>query len=181
MNTLVVAHWTENLQWTAQVPTDWHLDVVTKGIHLPNRGREPSSFMWWIDTHYEKIRDGDLYGFVQGNPFGHVSDLWGQLVVPGVGFRPLSSNSPFSSNGNGSPHHAGVPVAECHERWFGAPCPTEVQFWPGGQFLIDGATLLRHPREFYRRIFDDLMEHDGLEPYAAERLWPAMFAEERWA
>jgi hypothetical protein len=180
MNTLVVAHWTEDLQWTAHIPADWHLDVVHKGIHLPNHGREPTSFLWWIDTRYEKIRNEDLCGFVQGDPFGHVVDLWDQLAVPGAGFRPLSSSTPFVSTGDGSPHHQGVPVADCHERWFGTPCPGEVEFWPGGQFRIDGATLLRHPQEFYRHVFDDLMTRDGLEPWAAERLWPTMFANERW-
>lgn len=180
MNTLVVAHWNEDLQWTAGIPADWRLDVVHKGIHLPNHGREPTSFLWWIDTHYEKIEPDGRYGFVQGEPFTHAPHLWEQLAEPVDGFRPLSSSVPLRSTGNGAPHHQGVPVADCHDRWLGVPMDAEVDFWPGGQFVIDGATLLRHPREFYRRIYDDLMARDGLEPWAAERLWPAMFAEERW-
>lgn len=180
MNTLIVARWQEDLQWTAQIPPDWRLDVVQKGIHLPNRGREPSSFLWWIDTHYEKIQPESRYGFVQGDPFDHAPHMLEQLAEPVTGFRVLSSSAPFRSDGNGAPHHAGVPVAACHERWLGAPMGGEIEFWPGGQFVLDGATLLRHPREFYRRMFDDLVGSDGLEPWAAERLWPAIFSEERW-
>lgn len=177
VNTLIVARWNEDLQWTAQIPPDWWLDVVQKGTHLPNQGREPASFLWWIDTHYEKIQPDDGYGFVQGAPFDHAPHLWEQLAEPVDGFRPLSSSEAFRSTGNGAPHHAGVPVAACHERWLGRPMRDEVEFWPGGQFVADGVTLLRRPREFYRRIFDDLMVSDGLEPWAMERLWPVVFKE----
>jgi hypothetical protein len=180
VNILVVARWQEDIGWLDGLPDGWTAAVVHKDIDLPNHGREPTSFLWWIVTHYEKIHPGSAYGFVQGNPFGHVVDLWDQLTAPGAGFRPLSSSPPFRSTGDGSPHHHGVPVADCHHRWLGVPMGAEVEFWPGGQFRIDGTTLLRHPQQFYRRVFDDLMMRAGLEPWAAERLWPAMFADERW-
>lgn len=175
VNTLVVARWREDVDWLRGLPEGWRATVVQKGTDLPNAGREPTSFLWWIDTHYKKIDRGAQYAFVQGDPFPHVADLWNRLTNPGTGFRPLSSSAPFQSTGNGSPHHPGVPVADCHERWFDTPMPADVTFWPGGQFILDGGTLLHHSRQFYRAVFDDLMTRDELAPYAAERLWQTMF------
>jgi hypothetical protein len=177
VNTLVVARWNEDLQWTAQIPPGWALDVVQKDTHLPNRGREPSSFAWWIGAHYDEVKPDDLYGFVQGNPFPHCGDLFVRLTNPVDGFAHLGDGA-YQSDGDGNPDHSGVPVADCHQRWLGAPFPGRVQFAAGGQFVVAGERLLARPAEFYRRMLDDLLAPDALSPWAAERLWPAIFAEE---
>lgn len=177
-DTLVVARWDEDTSWTAGVPDNWAVETVQKDVDLPNRGREPSSFLWWILANYRRLRTTGVYGFVQGDPFPHAADLVARLGQPVDGFAPLSNHEPFRCDGMGRPHHEGVPVAECHERWLGRPCPPEVTFWPGGQFAVTGQVLRRRPVGFYRRVYDDLMGRDGQQPWAAERLWPLMFDRE---
>lgn len=177
MNLLVVARWQENVDWATDLPPGWAVRVVQKDVDLPNRGREPATFAWAVLDMYEQIKPGDVYGFVQGNPFDHCPDLLARLAEPVGWFTPLGQAT-YTSDAHGRPHHPGVPVAACHERWLGAPFPGEVTFAAGGQFAVTGKALRSRPVGFYRAMFDDLMADDGLGPWAAERLWPVVYTRE---
>jgi hypothetical protein len=172
MKVLVVARYAEDTDWTEL--TDWRVRIVQKDRDLPNRGREPSSFIWRILHDWERIAPDDVYAFVQGNPFDHCPDLWSRLLRPVTRYTPLGHWQTVS-DANGNPHHHGVPVGACHAAWLGRPFPGEVTFTAGGQFALTGADLLARPIGLYRRMYDDLMEGSELVPYAAERLWGAIF------
>lgn len=174
MKVLVVARWREDITWLADLPPGWLPEVVEKDVDVPNRGREPSSYLHAILQLYPVTEPADMFGFVQGDPFDHCPDLMHQLTQPVGWYTPLGQAT-YTSDANGGPHHPGVPVAACHERWLGAPFPGVVTFAAGGQFAVTGRALLQHPEDFYRRLYDDMLDEAGLVPWAAERLWPAVF------
>jgi hypothetical protein len=181
MNTLVVARWNEDTTWTERLPDGWQLRIVQKDQDLPNVGREPASFLWAITTAYPTIRADDVWAFVQGDPFAHVDDLFRRLAEPITWFEPLTGGGSYGtetlwSDADGAPHHPGVPVGFCYERWLGRPFPGRVSFWAGGQFQVSGAAICDRPCSFYERVLGDVLEGDDLVPYALERLWPVMFA-----
>lgn len=173
VKTLVVARWTEDVSWAASV-TGWRVMLVQKGTDVPNRGREPSSFLWAIDRLYDETEPDDTLAFVQGHPFDHCPDLLNRLVEPVTRFSPLGFWHTFS-DANGGPHHRGVPVGACYEAWLESPFPGTVEFTAGGQFAISGEALQAHSAEVYQRIYNDLMADEGMKPWAVERLWPAIF------
>lgn len=168
----IVARWQEDVAWADAVDAD----VVQKGEHLPNVGREPSSFLWWILQHWNAIDPDESYAFVQGKPHDHWPNPLGLPSTVDT-YTPLGVLQ-FRCDGNGAPHHPGVPVAECHERWLG-PWPGGVTFWAGGQFAVPGRLILARDREWYRTVYADLMcrEDSQLWPWALERLWPVVFGE----
>jgi hypothetical protein len=172
---LVVARWREDITWLADLPPGWLPEVVEKDVDVPNRGREPSSFLGAILQLYPVTEPADTFGFVQGNPFDHCLDLMARLTHPVEWFDPLGTH-PYRSDTHGNPHHPGVPVGECHAKWLGGPMVGEVEFYAGGQFLLSGAALLSRPADWYRAMYDDLISRDDLSPWAAERLWPTIFA-----
>ena len=165
---IVVARYTEDTSWADGLDA-W---IVQKDTDLPNRGREPSSFVWAILQAYERLEG--TWAFVQGNPFDHCPDLLARINDPVSGYVPLGSWH-TTSDAEGRPHHLGVPVGMYYEAWLGRPFPGEVRFTAGGQFMVTADVIRKHPREFYQRLYDDLMR-GGLVPYAAERLWPVIFS-----
>lgn len=180
MSVLVVARHTEDVDWISRLPEDWSAAVVQKDRDLPNRGREPASFLWWMFTHYRQISRDRVYGFVQGDPFPHCADLLTILERPVEWFAPLTGDSrygsdPVLSEGDGEPHHRGLPVAACYERWLGVPWPGQVWFWPGGQFAVRGAAILARPRGFWARLLGDALDDEAGSPWVLERLWPVIF------
>jgi hypothetical protein len=187
---LVVARWNEDLDWTADVPSAWRVAVVQKDIQpgdgdMLNMGREPGSFLWWIDTHYDVVESEALYGFVQGDPFPHCPLLFQALDLAaehGVErFQPLTGDRSHPlevfSDGTGLPHHAALPVAEWYELLLSRPFPGEVGFWAGGQFVVTGKALLDRPRDWYASLLADAMCVESL-PWVLERLWPSIFGGE---
>jgi len=168
---LVVARWDEPGRWAYEVP-GWEPLVVSKGMQLPNVGREASSFLWAMRQLYGD--PPEAVAFVQGNPFPHCENLYDELVYPTSGFRWLGDGS-YASQADGRPHHPGLPVAERYERWFGRAWPGVVWFAPGGQFTIPGCYLLRHPRGFYAHLQAEMGE--GENPWVMERLWRELFRE----
>lgn len=192
-NVLVVARWREDLDWLEHVPAGWVCSVVQKRDaedgpgDVPNVGREPASFLWWITRGWDDIAPAALYGFVQGDPFPHCPDLLGCLeraAARGVdGFEPLAGDRSHPlqvlSDGVGNPHHAGLPVAFWYEKWLGRPFPGEVGFWAGGQFVVTGEALLGRPRRWYERVLDDVVSRPDPLPWVLERLWPVIFGGEQ--
>jgi hypothetical protein len=177
---LVVAQWNEDVAWVDRA-RDWAVRVVRKGVDLPNRGREPSSFLYAIVADYSHIEPGDIYCFVQGDPYVHCADLDARLTNPiAGGFRWLGGDrrlgpDPLTSDGMGRPHDSGCPVAETYEQWTGRPFPGVVSFHPGGQFMVDGGLIRRYSLPHYLRAYSELLVDGGRLPYAYERLWGAFF------
>lgn len=169
MKTLVVARFNEDVGWIEDVPDDWAVSVIQKGVSMPNEGREGSSFFFAIDEMYERLADDDIVAFVQGNPFPHCEHLFIALEQPVAGYRPLG-HWHVVDDINGHPHHPGLPIADSWRHWeIGGEPPTHVSFWAGGQFAVTGREIKTRPREWYRRMVGE-MSH-GQAPWVMERLW----------
>ncbi len=172
-NLLVVARFQEDLGWTDKVPEGWETVIVQKDKDLPNTGREPASFLWWIHKEYPKIKESDTLAFVQGDPLAHCRDLYDKLRQPFKGFKHLAPDGePMYSYGDGNPHHAGVPVAEFYKRFTGKELEGGVAFYPGGQFITTGERIKKRPRKFYKDLLGDMKDNN---PWAMERLWGTLF------
>lgn len=172
MNTIVVGHYREDTAWTADLPPGWRPLVVTKDVDVPNEGREPASYLWAIQRLRPRARPADVFAFVQGNPFDHCPDLLAELSAGATGFRWLGPPDHVSLF-DGHPHHGGLPVRAKFEAWTGRDWPGQVAFAAGGQFIVTGAELRRHPPRFYRDLHAEMLV--GEVPWVLERLWAAIF------
>ena len=173
MNTLVIARHNEYKSWYDEVPPGWRLRVVQKGSHLPNEGREPSSFLYAMSVIRQ--RTGTV-AFVQGDPLDHCPDLFGILQQPVEGFRWLGDVNHHTDSA-GAPYHYGLPMAELHERWLGRPWPGGmVRFAAGGQFLMPASRLARYSRNVYKDLQRQACEVEEA-PWVFERLWERMFGD----
>lgn len=171
MKHLIIAHYEKDLAWTGQVPQAWKIHIVHNGVDRPNEGREPGAFLWWIANNYDIIDNDDELVFVQDHPFDHYIDLISRLQRGVYGFELLGGE--YTSEADGRPHHMGLPVAECYERWLLKDWPGSIRFAPGGQFAVRGKRIKRYKKKFY-----ELMEIEaGINDhcYVFERLWLSIF------
>jgi hypothetical protein len=167
LNHLIVARFDENTEWTQQID-GWRVHVIQKGRDLPNGGREPSSFFWAFWHLYKRFKPTDTIACVQGNPFDH-----GDLILREADEFVAMGQWRVECDHVGAPHHAGIPVAEKCEKWFGEIPPEQILFTAGGQFLIPGRMVLERPRAFYKGMVAEM--NDGMAPWVMERLWELMF------
>lgn len=178
--TVCIARWDEDVSWTKRLPQGWDTLLVQKERDLPNVGREPASFFWAIYTLYPTIQDDDTLAFVQGDPNGNGPFGAREDVVPSITevetFTPLGSWNCIC-DGEGRPYHPGLPLKEKYETWLGRPFPGKVTFVAGGQFVLPGREILRHPREYYQAMIYEMFQ--GENPYCMERLWESLFSDEQ--
>ena len=82
MPELVVAHYTENLNWLRNLPASIQKTVYTKGpevqpehnhLPLPNIGREAHTYLHHLVSQYDSLADWTI--FCQGKPFDHAYDF----------------------------------------------------------------------------------------------------------
>jgi hypothetical protein len=170
VNRLIVAVHTENTDWLGD-PHGWEPLIVRKDEHVPNVGREASSFIWAIQQLHRKARPDDRYAFVQGNPFDHCPDLWWQLGLQVKAFRWLGKDN-LLCGPLGTPHHAGLPVRDSYERLLGRPFPGYVDFAPGGQFVTTGRAIRRRKPAFWEGLYEESVS--GVGPWVLERLWESI-------
>ncbi|QMW01614.1 DUF3431 domain-containing protein [Spirosoma foliorum] len=103
---LVVAHYTENLNWLRNIPATLQKTVYSKGpnaevehktIPLPNVGREAHTYLHHIVNRYDTLAEWTI--FCQGKPFDHAYDfkktLQDMVLEPSsltcTGFKPGAS------------------------------------------------------------------------------------------
>lgn len=166
MNWLVVARYNEDTAWTERVPDGWQVLVVQKDVDVPNEGREATSYLWAMNRLFHEPLDHELVAFVQGNPFDHCPDLLERLPgLNGAAFTPLG-NWRVTCDGEGRPHHTGLPVKADYEGLLHRPFPGEIEFTAGAQFAITGRALRRVPAWLYRKLFELVPN-----PWVMERLW----------
>lgn len=79
---LVVAHYTENLNWLRNLPAEVHKTVYTKSpepvtepqtLPLPNIGREAHTYLHHLVRRYDSLAEWTV--FCQGKPFDHAYDF----------------------------------------------------------------------------------------------------------
>ncbi|GAB4039887.1 hypothetical protein GCM10028774_42730 [Spirosoma jeollabukense] len=106
---LVVAHYTENLNWLRNLPTGLQKTVYDKSpeglteweaIPLPNIGREAHTYLHHIVSRYDSLAEWTI--FCQGKPFDHAYDFKKTLrefvtepLLHCAGFKPGAMQQGF--------------------------------------------------------------------------------------
>lgn len=163
---LIICQYARDTSWADGLSAT----IVHNGVDRPNEGREPGAFFWWMHTNYKSIDPNQTYAFLQDNPFDHAPDTLNELREVAV-FTPFTSTE-LNCGENGQPHHPGLPVRECYERWVGE-WQGDVTFTVGGQFLVPGGELLKHKREEFKRMEAEMSV--GEQAWVMERLWRYYF------
>ena len=159
--TIVVAKYKEDLSWLGDI----HHVVIEKDKDVPNIGREPSSYVWYILQNYESL-DG-VYFFLQGDPRDHCPNIMQELSNTEGEFRWFSNRGPFKCDMMARPHD-NVNISLFLERIDIEYQQAEIQFMGCCLFMVTGDKLKTRPKEFYQKLYDVLMKNDRSE-YAFER------------
>lgn len=171
---LVVAKHSEDVSWLSGLPKDVKVYVYDKGPGglYENKGREAETFARFLVEHYDVLRPEDVVYFVQGDPFDHCPELLNYFNRdPPMVTTPLGRL--HSCDGQGYPHHPGLPLREMHSMLFHTT-QTTWEFVAGAQYAVPGARILDTPREVYHTLHTYLA--DGtICPWTMERLWPVFF------
>lgn len=197
MPELVVAHYTENLNWLRNLPAGLAITVYTKGSDgqsepkvtpLPNVGREAHTYLHHIVDRYNSLAEWTI--FCQGKPFDHAYDFKKTLrefvanpnVISPTGFRWLGHLidtddrqghrlfQPWSKNEDGR----GLDLTGFHQALFGTDGPDLFTFVLGAQFAVQRSVILQQPVSFYEQALAVAVSFpDAAHCY--ERSWDRVF------
>ena len=146
---LIIAQHNENVSWS----DGYDRFIVKKGEHLPNIGREPLSYMWYIINFYDEL-DG-MYIFTQANPFAHCKDFKEFIDGNPKSFTWVSDLSDLVCDNYGSPHDSNLEIDK-----FLTNCGLEPKdmytFNAGCLFSISAEEIKRKPKEYYEKVFEAL-------------------------
>ena len=153
MITYVIARYNEDVSWCDDCDTKF---IVQKDSHLPNKGREASSYLWYIINNYNTL-DG-LYEFRQGKTNDH----------------PISSFT-YQCDLEGAPCHRGLKIKEFSQR-LDLDIPDKLVFTPGAQFYVTTEQIKQRSLEWYINAYNLSMsdEFDNAA-HIFERLWKYIF------
>ncbi len=174
---LVVASYSENLDWTQAVQGRVCIyDASGRSdfpgaIPIENRAREASQYLHHIITHYPDFHEWEI--FVQGNPFDHCNDpiLRGEpLPENWTPFQPLGRMAVFN------PHHCAHDrfAAQFAREWFGG-IPRNLHWVVGAQFAVHRKVILNRSLSYWQRLHAKTCEEHKTSPWALERLWFRIF------
>lgn len=152
----VIARYKEDVTWAK----DLNHVILQKGADMPNVGREPASYFFFIVKHYHEL-EGE-YVFLQGYPYDH-------------GYPNEETNYygiQHTSDINGNPDHGGLPIQEVLTE-LGLNGSTFV-FNAGCQFKVSAEQIKKRPIEFYLKCLM-LCCMDDRYPYVFERIVPIIF------
>ncbi len=195
---VVVARYSEAVDWVRNVPSSARILVYDKGgdldprrlpfarvQRLPNVGHEAHTYLHHLVDRYDDL--APVTFFCQGHPFDHAFDLHDVLrdVAAGrqrvEGFRWLGfiidQDDPqgrlfvsWSRNRDGRP----LRIDQFHEALFGTPAPGAIPFLLGGQFAVTAEQVRTRSRDFYRKALDLSREFPDAA-HCLERLWDRVF------
>ena len=189
---LVVARYSENLNWLENIPGEIATVVYDKGaeplpnaVPLPNVGREAHGYLHHICERYEDL--ADITVFCQGKPFDHAFDLHQTLrdladapeSVPA--FRWLghavdtdSSDGALFRAWSKNPDGEGLDLAGFHRALWREDGPDEYSFYLGAQFLVRRELILQQPLSFYEKARQLSVEFPNAA-HCFERCWDRVF------
>jgi hypothetical protein len=147
----VIARYKENIDWANNVKKF----VVQKDIHLPNIGKEASSYIWFIKNNYNKLTG--MYSFRQGNPQPHKVGIFD-----------------YKCNHTGYPDHPGLqikPLADLLD----IKIPDILEFTAGAQFDVSADNIKLRSLEWYNKAYNLIMEEYPKSEWIFERLWKYIF------
>lgn len=148
----IIARYNEDVGWAK----DLNHFIVQKGEHLPNEGREASSYLWYIKENYDKL-DGD-YVFCQGKRGDHPS--WDKAPTHRCGIT-------------GAPHHPSLDIKGLASQ-LGIELPHEITFRGGAEFKVSAEQIRRYPKEWYEKAYTLANEYPQ-GAWIFERLWGLIF------
>ena len=197
MMEVVVAHYTENLNWLRNLPTGLQTTVYHKntdesaeykGILLPNVGREAHTYLYHLVSRYNSLAEWTI--FCQGKPFDHAYDFKKSLQrfvanpadISPTGFCWLGHLidtdddqgyrlfRPWSKNEDGR----GLDLRGFHHELFGTNGPEQYTFVLGAQFAVHRDLVHQQPVAFYERALTVSVSFpDAAHCY--ERSWDRVF------
>jgi len=148
----VIARYEEDISWSDGLDRF----VVQKGQHLPNAGREASSYLWYIAEFYDELQG--VYAFRQGTPDGvHHGLEWGvsldhELSLYNYDIRAFAQR-------------------------LGVNIPENLRYWLGAQYDVTAETIKRRTRDWYQDALH-VANTWPKAPWLFERAWPYIWFEE---
>lgn len=183
---LVIARYREDLSWLDSVSNEVSIAlyeksdllppnrVVNKRDLLPNIGNEAHTYIYHIVSNYLDI--ADITYFVQGRPFDHSPNaldfINGNIVI--TANYTTMCEVVVTSDSDGLPHHAGLPVGEYYEKIFDKKMDEILHFGAGAQFCATKEAIHSRPIEFWEKLLI-LSENTDTAPFCFERLWHKIF------
>lgn len=149
----VIARWNEDISWIKGK----HI-IVQKDVDMPNVGREPASYLWWIIQNYDNLPK-EVH-FLQANPFDHVDENF-------------NAKWWADSDITGNPHHPGLDIKTVADQ-LGIVCPTDWKFPAGMCVKVPRKEIKKYPLEWYEKALTLCIEFPQ-GPWIFERLWSLMF------
>lgn len=150
----IIAHYNEDLKWVKDIDAC----IISKGVHVPNIGRETSSYFWWIIGNYHKLPD--VMAFRQGNPKGH---------------KPHYN----TEDQYGQPYHwEKLPIKQYADD-LGLTIPEQITYITSAQFQVTKEEILKHPFEFYVKAYKMSVELPQA-PWVFERLFMYIWNVKMW-
>jgi len=178
MKTLVVAKYNEDTKWTRDFE---NVEIIHKGVDLPNFGREQHTFLWYIVNNYEELNG--YYFFVQGNPFDHCEDLkevyetrlekkWTPL-----GKKLGSKKGERICELDGRPHHGtgNLKIKEFLSDIGINYNRNLIKFYAGGQYSIHSSEIKKKPKEYYEKVLNLFDKYGEKAGYILERVMQFVF------
>jgi len=159
----VIARYNEDVTWANSLELKF---IVQKDIHLPNKGREASSYLWYIINFYDELNG--TYRFRQGHE-GHTVhqfNLKGCLDPEVPGFN-------YGLNILKGAKDLNLKIPE-----------DEIIFSEGAQFDVPHNKILQRSLSWYENAYDfAIRDHDkepynpnnNMGPWVLERLWKYIF------
>ena len=171
---VIVARYDEDVSWAHKFD---EFVIIQKGAQLPNKGREPTSYLWYIINHYDDLK-GD-YIFLQGNPNDHCN-LYYEMRK---GFnKPFYWFETYGRTGlvcdmDGKPHD-NVQVGEFLEL-IGIEYDKELITFNGCcLFSTTAKRIRRRTKSFYQNVYNVIMDSPSRRfEYAFERTLGLIFNE----
>tara|TARA_R100001510_G_C7639262_1_gene196997 strand:- start:331 stop:897 length:567 start_codon:yes stop_codon:yes gene_type:complete len=177
---LVVARYNEDLSWVEDLGFKYTIYNKGEDISLPcikreNFGREGETYLNHIVSNYDSIDSTTV--FLQGHPFDHLTENQKDLktFLHNIGNDLTFVGDSYVSNGDGYPHHGGLPVSET-ARLLGVQSEdNRYNFCPGAQFAVPASMIKNKPLSYWQFALDYFMKSPDIMGYVYERLFPLMF------
>lgn len=164
-NTIVViARNDEPLRWTSDLNRPV---IVQKGQHLPNIGREASSYLWFIVSNYGLIQSQDFV-FCQGDPFPHDKDFVQNIEKDNYYGKWLQCGN------DGLPDHNEILNIDPIRKALGLKKQKTYKFKSGACFKVSAEEIKQRPLSFYAKALALSLEAEKA-PWVFERLWGYIF------
>jgi len=168
MITAIVARYQEDLQWTKELKVD-DIIVVQKGTDMENRGREPTSYLWYIINNYDSLEG--IYFFTQGHLI-HYPDIVNHEFTEEFTWFPGRPNEylpgTFTCDMDAQPHD--FLDIKTFLKEAGLEYNKElITFNSCCLFSISAEDIKKNSKDYYQRIYDAILKVPKGE-YVFERL-----------